>query len=504
MTKTRIFSLFLALSLLFSVLALPCAAVNDPGNDPAAAQTDSSQDEAAAEEEPPADEETPADPENGDSTPADASDPVFSVDAAAAMLVEMNSGTIVYEKNADDKVYPASLTKIMTCMLALELCKDLAEEVTVTETALAGLDPELEAKYAHILPMLRDMAALAAALEQRRRLRGALDLESRECHVICDELGDPVDVQVRETGVSEALIESFMLSANECVAEHLFQLHAPAVYRVHEKPSEDKVATLRSMLAPLGYDLREADHFSLQKVLEKARDTPQAPAIHMMVLRSLMKARYDVENLGHFGLAAKFYCHFTSPIRRYPDLMVHRILTALLDGALEGRTRGKESAAAQRAAQQSSDREVAAMNAEREIEKCYLAEYMHQHLGETFSGAVSGVTRFGLFVALPNGVEGLLPAAALPDDDYTYDEVRMTLTGCRTKAVWSFGMPLEVVCAAADPGSGQIDFALPEGAAPARPVEARQAPVKPSRRSAKTGNKPGYRPPKRTKGRRKR
>ena len=371
-------------------------------------------------------------------------------------------------------------------------------------TLLAGLDPELEAKYAHILPMLRDMAALAAALEQRRRLRGALDLESRECHVICDELGDPVDVQVRETGVSEALIESFMLSANECVAEHLFQLHAPAVYRVHEKPSEDKVATLRSMLAPPGYDLREADHFSLQKVLEKARDTPQAPAIHMMVLRSLMKARYDVENLGHFGLAAKFYCHFTSPIRRYPDLMVHRILTALLDGALEGRTRGKESAAAQRAAQQSSDREVAAMNAEREIEKCYLAEYMHQRLGETFSGAVSGVTRFGLFVALPNGVEGLLPAAALPDDDYTYDEVRMTLTGCRTKAVWSFGMPLEVVCAAADPGSGQIDFALPEGAAPARPVEARQAPVKPSRRSAKTGNKPGYRPPKRTKGRRKR
>ena len=142
MVKTRILSLFLALSLLFSALALPCAAVNDPGNDPAAAQTDSSQDEAAAEEEPPADEETPADPENGDSTPADASDPVFSVDAAAAMLVEMNSGTIVYEKNADDKVYPASLTKIMTCMLALELCKDLAEEVTVTETALAGLDPD--------------------------------------------------------------------------------------------------------------------------------------------------------------------------------------------------------------------------------------------------------------------------------------------------------------------------------------------------------------------------
>ena len=206
---------------------------------------------------------------------------------------------------------------------------------------LKDQDPALAERYAHILPMLRDMAALAAALEQRRRLRGALDLESRECHVICDELGDPVDVQVRETGVSEALIESFMLSANECGAEHLFQLHAPAVYRVHEKPSEDKVATLRSMLAPLGYDLREADHFSLQKVLEKARDTPQAPAIHMMVLRSLMKARYDVENLGHFGLAAKFYCHFTSPIRRYPDLAIHRILSDVCEGMDDGAVQKK-------------------------------------------------------------------------------------------------------------------------------------------------------------------
>lgn len=317
--------------------------------------------------------------------------------------------------------------------------------------------PTLRERYQHILPMLTDMAALAARLEKRRRLRGALDLESRECYLVCDETGAVADIQLRESGVSEKLIESFMLIANETVAEHLTAAENPGVYRVHEKPSEDKTNSLRAMLAPLGYDLREADSFSLQKVLEAARDTPQAPAIHTMVLRSLMKARYDGENLGHFGLAAKFYCHFTSPIRRYPDLMVHRILTAALDGSLKP---AKAAAAAQRAAVQSSDREVAAMTAEREIEKCYLAEYMRDHIGEAFSGTVAGVTKFGLFVALPNGVEGLLGAATLPDDRYEYDQVRMTLSGSRTGVVYSFGMPLDVTCVSADPGSGQIDFVL--------------------------------------------
>ena len=335
---------------------------------------------------------------------------------------------------------------------------------------LEDQSPELAARYAHILPMLRDMAGLARTLEKKRRARGALDLESRERYIVCDADGLPVDIRVRESGTSERLIESFMLAANECVAEHLNRLAAlPAVYRVHEKPSADKATNLKAMLAPLGFALREADNGSLQKVLDAARGTPQAPAIHTMVLRSLMKARYDVQNLGHFGLAAKYYCHFTSPIRRYPDLMVHRILTSLLDGTLgEGRSAGALSAAAQRAAVQSSERELAAMSAEREIEKCYMAEFMSAHVGETFPGAVSGVTRFGLFVALANGVEGLLPVTALPDDRYEYDEVRMTLTGSRTKLTYSFGMPLEVLCAAANAGSGQIDFTLPgvEGAAP--------------------------------------
>lgn len=254
---------------------------------------------------------------------------------------------------------------------------------------LAHSDPALAERYARILPMLEDMAALSRVLEGRRRRRGALELDTRESYVVCDESGTPVDV----------------------------------------------------------------------------------------VLRSLMKARYDGENLGHFGLAAKYYCHFTSPIRRYPDLMVHRILTALLDGRLSGGVERRLAAAVQKAAVQSSQRELAAQSAEREIEKRYMAEFMAGHVGETFAGTVSGVTRFGLFVLLPGGVEGLLGVEALPGRGYRYDETRLTLTEEGGGTAYTFGMPLEVVCAAADPATGQIDFVLPGGQLaprPTRPAERRE------------------------------
>ncbi len=370
-------------------------------------------------------------------------------------------------------------------------------------TLLAGGNPELEARYAHILPMLRDMAALAAALEKSRRLRGGLDLESRESYILCDEEGTPVDILSRAPGVSEGLIESFMLVANETVAKHLFDLKFPAVYRVHEKPTAEKGESLKAMLSPLGLSLPQMDNFSLQKVLKAVEGRPEAPAVNMMVLRSLMKARYATEDLGHFGLAAPHYCHFTSPIRRYPDLMVHRCLHALWDGKGE---RGLAAACA-RAAEQSSQREVAAQTAERDIEKLYFAEYMHAHLGESFSAAVSGVTRFGLFAALESGVEGLIPVETLPEDDCVYDEVSMTLSGERTGAVYSFGMALTVVCVAADPGTGRVDFRLPgREEAPAQPrhedkplpTGRRRGEKKPGLR--KKGGRPAMHVPRRKKG----
>ncbi len=366
----------------------------------------------------------------------------------------------------------------------------------------AGENAALRERYAGILPMLEEMAVLAGRLAKRRHLRGSLDLESRESVILCDGTGAPVEVAQREPGVSEALIESFMLAANECVAQHLARVEKPAVYRVHEKPSLDKTESLKAMLAPLGYDLKEADNFSLQKLLDGARGRPEAPAVANLVLRSMMKARYDTENLGHFGLAAPYYCHFTSPIRRYPDLMVHRILTALLEGRLEGAAERKLAAAAGKAARQSSERELAAQTAEREIEKRYLAEYMRQHVGERFPGAVSGVTRFGLFVMLANGVEGLLPAEALPGSGYHYDENRQTLSRWDGGQSFTFGMPLEILCVSADPASGQIDFRLAGEEGPAVPVrrERKERPL-PGRTGA---NRRAMHVPKGRKGRKKR
>ncbi|MBS6217825.1 MAG: ribonuclease R [Clostridiales bacterium] len=333
---------------------------------------------------------------------------------------------------------------------------------------LTGSDPALAGRYAHILPMLRDMASLAQVLERRRKRRGSLDLASLESSILCDKEGRPISIQARTPGVSEGLIESFMLAANECVAAHLSRLDAPAVYRIHEKPSQEKAEALRALLAPLGYSFREADHFSLQKLLDESRGKPEEFLVHTAVLRALMKARYDPQNLGHFGLAASDYCHFTSPIRRYPDLMVHRTLTALLEGALAGKAGQKLSSAVPKAAKQASERELAAQTAEREIEKCYLAEFMAGHVGETFPAAVSGVTRFGLFVLTALGVEGFLPVEALPGGRYAFDESRMTLTGPGGD-VFTLGTLLEVVCASADPGSGQISFRLP-GIVPGMPL----------------------------------
>ncbi|MPM92321.1 Ribonuclease R [bioreactor metagenome] len=307
-----------------------------------------------------------------------------------------------------------------------------------------------------MLPLLRSMAELASVLRRRRMARGSLDLETREVYIHCNPAGAPVDVSTRTQGVSESLIEEFMLCANETVARHLSDRKLPGVYRVHEKPSGDKTEALRALVGPLGYNLPDSDSFTLQKILRQAEGKPEQPLIHMLVLRSLMKARYDPENLGHFGLAAPYYCHFTSPIRRYPDLMVHRCLSAALSGA----PLKKLASAAGKAAVHSSERELAAAAAEREIEKCYLAEYMQGHIGEEFDAMVSGVTRFGLFVALRNGVEGFLPASALPGGDLSFDETRMTLTAGGGRTRYTFGQALRVVCVSADPAAGQVDFRL--------------------------------------------
>ncbi len=318
----------------------------------------------------------------------------------------------------------------------------------------------LEERYARILPALKDLEKLNEVLTAKRRRRGALDLETGERQILCDPEGRPVEVCRRETGVSEQIIESMMLLANETVAGHLARRGLPAVYRVHEAPSEEKCKALRQMLAPLGYEVKGSGQKSFQSLLRKSKGTPEEIQVNMLVLRTMMKAVYSPENLGHFGLAAEDYCHFTSPIRRYPDLMVNRVLTAELTGKTGETALRRLANACKTAAIQGSQREAAAMTAEREIEKLYLAEYMEDHVGEAFLGLVTGVTSFGLFLTLPNGVDGLLPVRALPEDFYLFDEDHMALIGERTKARYAFGMTLPVLCAAAHGGLGQVDLAL--------------------------------------------
>lgn len=305
---------------------------------------------------------------------------------------------------------------------------------------------------------------LAAQRRKARRLRGALELTSTECYFTLDAGGNVTDVSRRAAGKGESLIEECMLLANETVARHLCENGLPGVFRVHEKPSADKTEALRRQVAPLGFALKDGDGFHLQKLIEAFRGTPREGAVNMMVLRSLMKAQYDPKNLGHFGLAAPYYCHFTSPIRRYPDLVVHRILTAAFShpspAPASAKTIRKLASFTPQAALQSSQREVAAVNAEREIEKLYMAQWMSAHLGEPFASVVSGLTRFGVFVSLDNGVEGMLPVEALPGGPYALNEDTLVLSGAHGGLTLAFGDPLTVAAVSADPSTGRIDFAL--------------------------------------------
>ncbi len=339
--------------------------------------------------------------------------------------------------------------------LSYDQVNEFLDGQTPQEGLLAADSPRAQA----VGGLVSGLDALAAQRRKLRRRRGALELSSAEFHFVVGPDGGVADIRRAVPGRGESLIEECMLLANETVARHLCQTGVPGVFRVHEAPSEDKIQGLRRMVAPLGYDLRGGDGFQLQKLLDWARGGPLEGAVNMMTLRSLMKARYDEKNLGHFGLGAEYYCHFTSPIRRYPDLAVHRILTA----ALEGRGLKGLAAFTPLAARQSSQRELAAQSAEREIEKLYMAQFMADKVGQTFPAAVTGVTRFGVFAALENGVEGMIALESLPDDRWDFDEEAQTLTGANTGLRYTFGAPLEVVCAAADPATGRIDFTLPGG-----------------------------------------
>ena len=327
---------------------------------------------------------------------------------------------------------------------------------------LAG-DGEAAAKYAALAPTFAALNELAHALRARRFERGALDLDIPEAEVVMDADGKPVDVIERPRGDAEKLIEECMLLANEAVAEYLCKRGDPTVYRVHENPDPEKLRVFASFAKQFGYRVdasKPQDTAQLQAVLNAARGKPDQRVLPTLLLRSLARARYADECIGHYGLQAKFYLHFTSPIRRYPDLVAHRMLYK----ALSGQEFTKADAVfCGEAAVQSTLREQAADNAERGITKLYMADYMARFIGQEFDGVISGVAQFGVFVELVNSVEGLVRTEDLPGSGYVFDPERMTLSAAGGTRRYAIGTPLRVRLTAASNVTGQIDFVPAEG-----------------------------------------
>ena len=321
-------------------------------------------------------------------------------------------------------------------------------------------DLELCSDYAQIVDNLVEMNSMSLKLEQKRNGKGSLDLDIPECYVICDENGAPVDVKMRSRGASEKLIEQFMVLTNETVAEYMHKNEVPSVYRVHEPPNEEKLKIFADISRLFGFKISNddlSDPLALQKVLNESKDTPQHKVVATMLLRSLSRARYSEKCIGHNGLASEFYLHFTSPIRRYPDLVVHRMLKKAIE---ETGTTINDKNFVESAAKQSTDREKHADDASRDVEKLYMAEYMSQFIGDEFDASVSGVQNFGIFVELPNTIEGLVRIDSIPDDQYVYDEELVRLTGKNSGKVYTIGTSMRVKLINASAINGQIDFVI--------------------------------------------
>lgn len=325
-------------------------------------------------------------------------------------------------------------------------------------------DEAVAARYAEVAAQFEPMQALYRKRLALRKARGGMELDSPEGKLILDEKGVCVDVQVRTRGVSECIIEEFMLLANECAANLGRTEKLPFVYRVHEQPSPEKASELVEMLAGCGIAARFKKPVPTQRelaaILESVQNSKLESAVNTAILRSMQKAVYEAEPKGHFGLALEDYAHFTSPIRRYPDLAIHRILSGWCEGEKAAALTAKYGTFAAEASRQSSEKELNAMQAERDAEDCYKAEYMLAHLGEQYVGRVSGVTAKGIFVMLENTVEGYLPAALLCKGEPVNGGVR--LSDSLTGQSWMLGDPVAVTVARADVATGKVDFAPAE------------------------------------------
>lgn len=330
---------------------------------------------------------------------------------------------------------------------------------------LVDKDEETIGRYASLVPMFELMEELASVLRNKRMKRGAIDFDFKESKVLVDEEGKPTDVVIRERSVAEKLIEEFMLAANETVAEHFHWMEVPFIYRIHEEPKEDKLRKFFEFITNFGYIVKgtanDVHPRALQEIIEEVQGKPEEMVISTVMLRSMQQAKYDPESLGHFGLSTEFYTHFTSPIRRYPDTIVHRLIrTYLIEGKLDQTTRGKWDARLPEIAQHSSKMERRAVDAERETDELKKAEYMEDKIGEEYDGIISSVTNFGMFVELPNTIEGLVHVSYMTDDYYRFDERHFAMIGERTGNVFRIGDEITVRVIKVNKDERSIDFEI--------------------------------------------
>ncbi|MBE5956611.1 MAG: ribonuclease R [Lachnospiraceae bacterium] len=338
---------------------------------------------------------------------------------------------------------------------------------TAVNAVITDHNLEVMKEYKELVPMFEMMGELSGLLREKRRQRGSIDFDFPESKIILDESGHPIEIRAYERNAATKLIEDFMLLANETVAEDYFWQEIPFVYRTHESPDGERVARLEAMIRNFGYVLKAgtSSHIhpkEIQKLLGRIEGTPEEPMISRLALRSMKQAKYTTLNVGHFGLSASYYCHFTSPIRRYPDLQIHRIIKENMRGGIRKRRLEWYEEHLPGIADQCSRLERRAEEAEREVVKLKKVEYMADKVGQSFVGVISGITSWGIYVELPNTVEGMVSVHSLLDDYYFYDEEKYVMMGRNTGRIFQLGEKVEIRVAGVDKMSKTIDFELAE------------------------------------------
>ncbi|QSO54718.1 ribonuclease R [Alicyclobacillus curvatus] len=397
---------------------------------------------------------------------------VYLVDRVIPMLPQRLSNNICSLNPKVDRITMSCVMEITPLgeVVAHEIFPSLiktTERMTYTNVnkILVDKDEEVRGRYHELIADFEKMAGLADILRTRRMERGAIDFDFDELKVVVDDLGHPTDILPRQRSIAEKLIEEFMLVANETVAEHFYWMGVPFVYRIHEEPDLSKMMDFNEFIHNFGYHVKGLGNKihprALQDILKRIDGTREQTVISRLMLRSMRQAKYSPDCVGHFGLAAEYYTHFTSPIRRYPDLSIHRIMReVLMSGGLSQEREETLSEFVHDSSLHSSVRERVAQDAEREVHQMKMVEYMLDHVGEEFHGIISGATQFGLFIQLDNGVEGLIHISYLTDDYYVLNEKQMALVGERTRRVFRLGDPVTVVVSGANKEELTVDFQL--------------------------------------------